>query len=87
MANLRLTNPAFANFTGRILEADFTDGLSTSISQSTCDQIAATLGGDLVDDEGELIGPAGAHYRKTEGPAELVDPPAEEGGDEVDGRD
>jgi len=88
MTRLKLTKAGFTNFTGRLLGADFVDGIADDISQSTCDTIAAAIGGDLIDGAGDVIGPAGSHYRRTILPKgylvdeEGQDPEDQEPGDE-----
>lgn len=64
MPNLKLTKRGFETFTGRLLGADFVNGVSTAISESTTDTIAAAIGGTLVDNEGNETGPAGSFYRR-----------------------
>lgn len=72
MSNLKLTKPGFETYTGRLLGADFVNGVSNAISVSTIDTIAAAIGGVLVDDDGAELGPAGSFYRRPakEAPAE-----------------
>lgn len=63
MPRIKLTKPGFANLTGPLLGAQFTNGVSNDVPLATIDAIAAAIGGDLVDGEGEVIGPAGRAYR------------------------
>lgn len=79
MPNLKLTKPGFANFTGQLLGADFVNGVSQGISQTTTDTIAAAVGGVLVDDLGAELGPAGSFYRRPETEAEPAPEPPVEG--------
>jgi hypothetical protein len=66
MPRIKLTKPAFANLTGKMLGAVFTNGVSNDVNLSIIDAIAAAIGGNLVQSDGTtVIGPAGAAYRKT----------------------
>jgi hypothetical protein len=82
MTNLKLTKSSLVGFTGRLLDAEFVDGVSQGISQANADTIAAAVGGVLVDDEGKEIGPAGIFYRRPDksepAPAVTEETPAAE---------
>ncbi|MBD9511626.1 SGNH/GDSL hydrolase family protein [Ensifer sp. ENS10] len=70
MPRIKLTKPSFANLTGQLpgknfRGVNFTDGISGDIPLEVVDKIAAQIGGDLVDGQGAVLGPAGSHYRKT----------------------
>lgn len=70
MPRIKLTKPSFVNLTGQLpgknfRGVNFTDGISDEVPLAVVDKIAAQIGGDLVDEAGEVIGPAGSQYRKT----------------------
>lgn len=66
MPYIKLTKSAFANYTGPLLGAVFTNGVSNNVPLATIDAIAAAIGGNLVQADGTtVIGPAGKIQRET----------------------
>lgn len=70
MPRIKLTKPSFANLSGQLpgknfRGVNFVNGISDEIPLAVVDKIAAQIGGDLVDENGEVTGPAGSDYRRT----------------------
>ena len=64
MPRLKLTKPGFTNFTGKLHQIAFVNGLSVVAKLADLDQIAAGQGGDLYQDNGTTkIGAAGGAAR------------------------